>query len=147
MPSVTLVQVGAWLRAKMGAQKTSVEHVRVVGKISRTTIYDLLNGKHPPSVDTQLGISKALRIERGWYDRLLANEEPAELEVNSLDDVSPELQEWRAELAGEVDGLAADLEALRQDHLGLQAAVGDLRRQLEALRTLVEVGRSGRESV
>lgn len=78
IPGVTLDQVGKWIERRMAARKWSVKVIQKRSGLARTTIYDLLNGKHPPTTDTQNAMAVALECEVGWFDVLMAGGEPAD---------------------------------------------------------------------
>lgn len=78
MRDVTLEQVGAWIEARMEARKWSVKVIQERSGLARTTIYDLINGKHPPGTDTQAAMAVALECEVGWFDILMSGGEPAD---------------------------------------------------------------------
>lgn len=88
---MTLEQVGAWIKAELRRRKLSVGRVHELSGISRTTIYDLIAGKHPPSVDTQAGIAAALRVKPDWYDRLMAGESPVFEDETTTDEMADEI--------------------------------------------------------
>lgn len=62
---MTNQQVGAWVKARREARKISVKRAHEKAGISRQTWYDLENGAHPPSFETQAGVAKALGGESG----------------------------------------------------------------------------------
>lgn len=69
-------QLGAWIKQTREAQKLSVRQCSKAAGIAHTTWYDLEDDKHPPSVNTQLGVARALNLRDDWYDEFLAGRTP-----------------------------------------------------------------------
>lgn len=132
---VTTVQVGQWVRDRIKARKLSVQRVSDVSGVSRSAIYDLMDGKHPPSVETQHGLAKALGVKPDWADRIAAGKSPVEVREPDVSQLERELRQEIVLLQHQIMALGektlvADqkLEA-RLDALAVQVNTRDRRAQ------------------
>jgi DNA-binding XRE family transcriptional regulator len=78
---VTNEEVGAWVKNRRTARKLAVADLAAAAGISRPTWYSVEKADHPPSVETQVGVARAFQIGVDWYDRLIAGQEPVEIDA------------------------------------------------------------------
>lgn len=125
------------MSAQMADRKLSVKKVQALSGLSRTTIYDILKDRHPPSVDTQAGLARAFRVEPDWYDRLLVGEEPIPLQaspdvVSHLEDRVQVLEVILVELVSAATG------SVGSEHRDARAGIVERRASVAALLRLDE---------